>query len=219
MKSTRANAAAAAVKALADGARVQDVGEALSVAANRLLLNDPGRGTAHGDDRPVGTVHGPSVGVHASDAANAWRNLANASQGNLRAAILIVGAYHTGDQSHHVEGAAFDSDTKEISEQRFLDDLDEAIQSRDQKQSMAVTRALLRNATDPTKLKQLLLKYSILEDGALHAEKYYTTATAEYAIARPCFRDQHLVGLARVVASANIKVAPGYDEACELLRT
>ena len=64
----------------------------------------------------------------------------------------------------------------------------------------------------------LLLKYAISEDGALHAEKYYRTVVEEYAQTRAAFRWQQLVGLARVTASEFGFPAPGHKEACELLR-
>ena len=47
----------------------------------------------------------------------------------------------------------------------------------------------------------LLLKYAVSEDGALHAEKYYRTAREEFAATRPAFRWRQLVALARVTAS------------------
>ena len=47
----------------------------------------------------------------------------------------------------------------------------------------------------------LLLRYAISEDGALHAEKYYRTASEEFAATRPAFRWRHLAALARVTAS------------------
>ena len=64
----------------------------------------------------------------------------------------------------------------------------------------------------------LLLRYGISEDGALHAEKYYRTVTEEFAVGRPAFRWRHLVGLARVTASEYGFPAPGYKQACELLK-
>ena len=63
----------------------------------------------------------------------------------------------------------------------------------------------------------LLLKYAVSEDGALHAEKYYRTVGEEFATTRPAFRWRQLVALARVTASEHGYPAPGYQEACELL--
>ena len=65
----------------------------------------------------------------------------------------------------------------------------------------------------------LLLRYAVSEDGALHAEKYYRTVAEEFAATRPAFRWRQLVALARVTASEYGRPAPGYAESCELLRT
>ena len=54
---------------------------------------------ADGAGKPPGSVHGDSVGVHACDAANAWRNIARVSDPRNAVACLIVGAYHTAGQS------------------------------------------------------------------------------------------------------------------------
>src|SRR5262249_35776711 len=98
--SSRAQAAEAAAAALAEGMSPECVGEAMSLAANRLVLCDPGltkQQTSPG--KPEGSVHGASVGVHASDAANAWRNIARVSNQRNTVASLIVGAYHTAGQT------------------------------------------------------------------------------------------------------------------------
>jgi hypothetical protein len=63
----------------------------------------------------------------------------------------------------------------------------------------------------------LLLRFAISEDGALHGEKFYRTCTEEYAITRPAFRNRHLIALARVTASAFGYAAPGYADSCNLL--
>ena len=64
----------------------------------------------------------------------------------------------------------------------------------------------------------LLLRYAVSEDGALHAEKYYRTVTEEFAGARPAFRWRQLVALARVTASEYGRPAPGIAEAREVLK-
>ena len=64
----------------------------------------------------------------------------------------------------------------------------------------------------------LLLRYAVSEDGALHAEKYYRTASEEFATTRAPFRWRQLVALARVTASEYGFPAPGYAEACKLLK-
>ena len=64
----------------------------------------------------------------------------------------------------------------------------------------------------------MLLRYAISEDGALHAEKYYRTTSEEFASLRPAFRWRQLVALARVTASEFGRAAPGYADACGLLK-
>ena len=71
---------------------------------------------------------------------------------------------------------------------------------------------------DPEPVFSLLLKYAVSEDGALHAEKYYRTVREEFTSTRPAFRWRQLVALARVTASECGRPAPGYREACELLK-
>jgi hypothetical protein len=71
----------------------------------------------------------------------------------------------------------------------------------------------------------VLLRYAVSEDGHLHNEKYYRTASDEFARTRPAFRWRHVVALARVLASSYGldggdrpgHRAPGYEEACRLL--
>ncbi len=63
----------------------------------------------------------------------------------------------------------------------------------------------------------VLLKFATSEDGALHAEKYFQTVSAEFAAARPAFRWGQLVALARVTASEYGHASPGYQEAKRLL--
>jgi len=77
---------------------------ALSLAANSLLLHDPGRKEGSGN-KPVGSCHGDSVGVHAVDAINAWRNIARVSNHHNAVASLVVGAYsHLRSIKRHEQG-------------------------------------------------------------------------------------------------------------------
>src|SRR5205823_6167451 len=71
LRSNPAQAADAVGAALADGFSVAAVGEALSFAATQQVLRDPGRSQAF-PGKPIGSVHGDSVGVHASDSMAAW---------------------------------------------------------------------------------------------------------------------------------------------------
>ena len=69
----------------------------------------------------------------------------------------------------------------------------------------------------PRPVFDLLLRYAISEDGALHAEKFYRTASEEFASTRLAFRWRHLVALARVTASGYGHPAAGMAEAREFL--
>src|SRR6185503_17098287 len=93
-KGTPESAAEAAASALADGYLPAVVGEAISLAANQLILRDHGR-TPRDEvtGKPMGSVHGDSIGVHACDSASAWRNLARVARPRNTYACLILGAY------------------------------------------------------------------------------------------------------------------------------
>jgi hypothetical protein len=220
---SRAAAADAVAAALAEGVSPEVVGEAISLAANRLVLCDIGRPKEYASPaKPEGSVHGDSVGVHASDAANAWRNIARVSNLRNTVASLIVGAYHTAGQSgrlaqqplplpeHLKVIEAKDADT-------LLRDAEDAVRQRDQARAAAVVHRYGELGYPPRPVFDLLLRYAISQDGALHAEKYYRTVTEEFAGTRPAFRWRQLVALARVTASEYGFPAPGYVNACQLL--
>src|SRR5207237_6555225 len=86
-------AADAAAAALAEGMSPEAIGEAICLAANQLVLRDNGRPKQEAPNKPVGSVHGDGIGVHASDSANAWRNIAKVSNARNKAACLILGAF------------------------------------------------------------------------------------------------------------------------------
>ena len=67
----------AVAEALAEGMDSEAVGEAISLAANLLVLHDPGRREQNSSpEKPAGCVHGDSIGVHASARpAFRWRQL------------------------------------------------------------------------------------------------------------------------------------------------
>jgi hypothetical protein len=221
---SRPAAAEAVAAALAEGTAPDTIGEALSLAANRLVLCDPGRRKEHAEaGKPEGSVHGASVGVHACDAANAWRNIARVSNARNVVCSLIVGAFHTGGQStgqaaqprplpEHLE-AIKTTDAAEL-----LREAEAAVRNRDQARAAAVVHRYGELNLPHRPLFDVLLRYAISEDGALHAEKFYRTVTEEFATTRPAFRWRHPVALARVTASEYGYPAPGYAEACKLLK-
>jgi hypothetical protein len=218
----RARAAEAVAAALAEGMAPEDVGEAISLAANRLVLCDRGRQKAE-DGKPIGSVHGASVGVHASDSANAWRNIARVSNTRNTFASLICGAYHTGGQNggQHKEPYPPAEQLEKVTAkdgEALLRDAEAAIKERDQARAAALVHRYGGLKLPERPVFDLLLRYGISQDGALHAEKYYRTVTEEFAKTRPAFRWRHLVALARVTASEYGFPAPGYAEACKLLK-
>lgn len=217
----RDKAADAVAAAFGEGVSYDSVGEAMSLAANMLVLRDPGRRQADGF-KQVGSVHGDSPGVHASDSANAWRNIARVSNQRNAVASLIVGAYHTAGQnggqlSEAYPQAAHRDLVKSSNPAELLKATQVAI--REQNQSLACALAAKYGELDqPARpLFDVLLKYATSEDGALHAEKYYRTVSEEFASSRPAFRWRQLAALARVTASEYGKPAPGVEEAKKLL--
>jgi len=221
---SREQAAEAVAAAIAEGFSIDDIGEALSLAANQLVLRDPGRPQQwSSDEKPVGSVHGDSVGVHASDSANAWWNIAKASNPRNAIASLIVGGFHTAGQferlnktwyplpEHLEKVTATDPDA-------LIKELGGAIQEKDQFRACAIVTRCGQLNHEPRPVFDMLLKYGISEDGALHAEKYYRTVSEEYARTRAAFRWRQLAALARVTASEFGRPAPGYAQACELLK-
>jgi hypothetical protein len=220
--STRVQAAEAVAEALAEGIAPEAVGEAISLAANQLVLHDPGRKREDSPAKPIGSVHGASVGVHASDAANAWRNIARVSDHRNTCASLIVGAYHTAGQSGALYPQSYPfaehrEKVRSVAPDALLSEAEAAIKAKDQSRACALVHRYGELDRPARPAFDLLLRYAISEDGALHAEKYYRTVTEEFAATRPAFRWRHLAALARVTASEYGYPAPGVAEARQLL--
>jgi len=220
---TREQAAEAVAAALAEGFDPEAVGEAISLAANKLVLHDPGRLEKYSSaQKPPGCVHGDSVGVHASDAANAWRNIARVSNPRNQIASLIVGAFHTAGQTNWITTEPYPyaeqlEGVRAEDAKSLLAQAEEAIRANEQARACAVVHRYGELKLPDRPVFDLLLKYACSEDGALHAEKYYRTVSEEYTTFRPAFRWRQLVALARVTASEYGYPAPGYNESRELL--
>jgi len=223
MHGTREEAAGAVAQAIAEGFAPESIGESLSLAANMLVLHDPGRTTEQSNpDKPAGSCHGDSVGVHASDAANAWRNIVRVSDQRNTVCSLIVGAFHTGGQTVRSNKESFPTveqlaeiETKDPTE--LLRETETAIRASDQYRAAATVHRYGQLGHQPRAVQELLLRYATSEDGALHAEKYFNTAVDEFAIMRPAFRWGQLTALARVTASEYGHRSAGYEEAKKLL--
>jgi hypothetical protein len=224
-----ADAAGAAAAALAEGFAPNAIGEAISLAANQLVLRDHGRRPYEEiSGKPLGSVHGDSIGVHASDSANAWRNLARVSNARNTFACLILGAWQVafdrvsrgGDFANWepLPVARHVQDLKDSDQASLLRALDDAVRGNLQAHAAAAAAKYAAMEHDPRALFEKLLGFAISEDGALHAEKYYRTTSEEFAAARKCFRWRHAISLARVTASEFGRPAPGIAEAKELLK-
>jgi hypothetical protein len=225
--------------ALAEGFSPEHVGEAIALAANQLVLRQVECWDGVIDRR----THGDSFGVHASDAVNAWRNVARVSSVRNQAASLMLAASYV-RKSHRWsddrrwrghERQPFPSQeqlehVKSTEPGALMRDLDGAIRENNQFRACAIVQRYGEMGHPPRPVFDLLLKYAISEDGRLHAEKYYRTVSEEFAAIRPAFRWRELVALARVTASAygfsradargegSGYRAPGYEEACRLLK-
>ncbi len=225
---TAEQAAEAAAAALAEGMAPDAIGEAISLAANQLVLRDAGRSAHEAQpNKPVGSVHGDSIGVHACDSANAWRNMAKVTNARNTAACLILGAYQVaydrvnrGGDFLHWSPRPLAADLKPVRENRadaLLGELEVAIKANDQARACAVAGRLGEVDAPPRAVFDRLIKYAVSEDGALHAEKFYRTVSEEFATTRPAFRWRQMVALARVTASEFGRPAPGVAEARERL--
>jgi hypothetical protein len=228
-KSAPQEAAAVAAAALAEGMSPAAVGEAITLAANQLVLRDAGRTAgAESPGKPIGSVHGDSIGVHACDSANAWRNLALVTRPRNCFASLILGAYQValdrtnrgGDflnwQPLPLAGHLDQVKTKEP--EALLREAEEAIRGNLQAKAAAIVHRYGELGHPARPVFDLLIRFAVSEDGALHAEKFYRTVSEEFAATRAAFRWRHLVALARVTASEFGRPAPGMLEARALLK-
>jgi len=228
-KSTPEQAANAVAAALAEGMAPAAIGEAITLAANQLILRDMGR-TPAGEvtGKPIGSVHGDSIGVHALDSANAWRNMALVTSPRNCFASLILGAYQVALDRTARGGdflnwqplplARHLAETKATEPDALLRELEVAIGGNLQAKASAVVQRYGELGHSPRPVFDLMLRYAVSEDGALHAEKFYRTTSEEFASTRAAYRWRHAVALARVTASEYGRPAPGMAEARSLLK-
>ncbi len=213
--------AEAVAAALAEGLRPEVVGEAISLASNLLVLRQgPDKWRAHGD----------APGVHASDASNAWRNMARVAQPLHAVSGLIVAAYHSAaHQPFSTEAYPTDEHraaVKATEPAALLAEAEDAVRRNDQGRAAAAIALYGEGGHAIEAVYDRMLKYTISEDGRLHGEKYFQTVQEEFRTTRPAFRWRQAIGLARVTARAygydredkHGSRAPGYEEACRLLK-
>jgi hypothetical protein len=228
-KSTPEQAAATAAAALAEGFEPEAIAEAITLAANQLVLRDFGRTPSQEvAGKPIGSVHGDSIGVHACDSANAWRNMSRVTNPRNSFASIILGAYQLAlDRAQRggdflnwqpLPHARYLYEIKTTSAADLLRDMDEAIRNNMQARVTALIQRYGEQNYPARPIFDLMLKYAISEDGALHAEKFYRTVSEEFTTTRAAFRWRHLLALGRVTASEFGRPAPGVMEARSLLR-
>ncbi len=225
----------AVAAALAEGFSPEQVGEAISLAANQLLLRQVENMGGNMGFR----THGDSAGVHMSDETNAWRNMARVASPRNRAAGLILAAvdiarhwdYSTnrkptpGHQKDPYPWKEHTLDVKGTTADELLKELDGAVRENRQVRACAIVHQYATKGFEAKPVFALLRQYMISEDGRLHNEKYYQTVVEEFATTRPAFRWRQLMGLARVAASSygysqqdkQDGRAPGYEESRKLL--
>ncbi len=218
---TPASATDAVAQAINEGMQQEAVAEAISLAANLQLLHDPGRPKASNGDKVIGSVHGDSVGVHASDAANAWRNIARVSNHRNSVVSLLLAAHNSAGMRDRMSREPWPlkrDETERIkSTDKALAMIDQAIRQKDQALAGAAVERYHELGGRSKPVFDLMLRFATSEDGALHAEKFFRTVTEEFATTRQSLRWRQLVGLARVSASEFGNKSPGYREACDLL--
>jgi hypothetical protein len=226
-RGTPEQAADAAGAALAEGFDPAAVSEAISLATNQLILRDQGRPNAEGTNKPAGSIHGDSIGVHACDSANAWRNMARVANPRNKIVCLLMGAFQAardrGDrggnflnwQPYPREDAR--QEVRKLDNDRLLVSLEDAIRNRSQIRAAAITARYLETNQPVRPVWDLLLREAISEDGALHHEKFYRTSVEEFNSVRAPFKARYLIALSRITASGHGYAAPGYADACRLL--
>lgn len=228
-KSSADQAADAVAAALADGIDPEAIAQAIALAANQLVLRDAGRpANQTSPGKPVGSVHGDSIGVHACDSANAWRHLSRLANPRNAAACLILSAWQVGHDRVERGGDFLNWKPRPWSAEHdavatkepatLLKETEEAIKANDQARACAIVSRYGELGHTDRPMLDLLLRYAISEEGALHAEKYYRTCTEEYSMTRPAFRWRQIIALARVTASEYGTPAAGYSEMCKLLK-
>ena len=210
-------AAEAAAAALAEGISPDGVHEAISLAANQMVLRDENK-----------QAHGSTNGVHCCDAVNAWRHIGRASDARNAVAAAILGAYNFAFDRDNPKRNKFqewepyprpEAREKVVSDdpEALLRELDGAIRNKDQARAAAVVHRYGGLGASAAPVFSIFRRYVVSEHGSLHGEKYFRTVTEEFESARAPFRWRQLIAMARYAASMFGEPSPGYAEALRLL--
>ena len=208
----------------------ESVGEAISLAANQLVLRDLGRTAEQVQPTSQSAVCMviPSASTHVTQPmpGEIWspaRDRRNA------VACLILGAYQVRRWTAWPVVAISCTGKRGLKRMTWKSPAlwrgttvaRDARCHSGQRSGSSLCRLVQRYGElnlPPQPVFDLLLHFATSEDGALHAEKYYRTVTEEFVATRPAFRWRQLVALARVTASECGRPAPGYAESRELLK-
>jgi len=111
----------------------------------------------------------------------------SATSATLRS--LVAGAYHTGRAGGRAEQATLPlaEELEKIEEKdaaKLLSACEAAVRERNQARASALVHRYGTLGHDPRAAFDLLVRFAISEDGALHAEKYYRTVSEEFARTR-----------------------------------
>ena len=210
-------AAEIAAAALAEGWSPDGLHEAISLAANQLVLRDESN-----------RAHGATIGVHSCDAVNAWKHIGQVSDPRNAVAAVIISAYNvTRDReadkkTKFLDWAAYPRPdamerVKGSDPDALLAELDAAIRNKDQALASAAAHKIGAAGGAPAPVFALFRRYVVSESGSLHGEKYFRTVTEEFESTRAPFRWRQLAAMARYAASMYGEPSPGYAEALQLL--
>lgn len=235
LASNAEQAGEAVAMALAEGVRPSDIGEAISLAANQLVL----RQLDQVDNPHIGKrCHGDSPGVHSSDATNAWRNIVRVGRPRTQAAGLILAAMDVArmhvparvskQPMHAADAHPYATELEAVASvknESIFKELDGAVRENAQFRACALVARYAQAKLPAGPVFDLMRTFAVSEDGRLHGEKYFHTVTEEFRTTRPAFQWRQLMALARVTASMygmsqsdkREGRAPGYELAKKLL--
>ena len=180
--------------------------------------------------KPLGSVHGDSIGVHACDSANAWRNMARVGNPRNCFASLVLGAYQVaydridrGGDFLHWSPLPLEEHLHRVTTtdpDGLLREADEAI--RGNLQARASDRPAKPRSTRARAAAGVRFAPSLCRQRRRRAPRREIPAPhglEEFASTRPAYRWRHLVALARVTASEFGRPAAGVADARELLKS
>src|SRR5262249_39438182 len=160
-RTDRPKSADAVAAALGEGMSQEDVGEAISLAANAVMLD------------PAGGGHGGSGGVHIGHPVNGWRNVGRVSSPRNTVATLILAGYYklgtaAAEKRHPRPEQVNKIKPKEPA--TLPREADAAIRDGDGGGVCPLVHRYGELGHPPRPVFDLLLKYAVSEDGKLHAE-------------------------------------------------